>query len=275
MTTAAKLQERFGQSLSAHPVLDDPLLAQLLERRTCRQFSEQRVTSDLIDALLNVASSASSKSDYQQASTIVIQDPERRRKIAELVPAMPWIGTAPAFLVFCADARRLEQICAFRGRPVNNRSLEAFFNASIDAALVMQTFIIAAEQIGLGCCPVSVIRNHLPEIRNVLSLPDRVVPIAALCVGYPAQAGYVSMRLPVNVTRHRDNYSDNNLADAIDDYDRRRARRASTPRNKQRMPERFGHAEFYGWSEDKCRQMNAEEGKEFGAMVRDCGFTLD
>ena len=276
MTSATNLlHQRFGQDLPAHPALDDPFLARVLARRTCRQYKDQGVAADLIDALLNVAFSASSKSDYQQASAIVVQDPELRRRIAELVPAMPWIGLAPAFLVFCADANRLEKACALRGRPVQNRNLEAFFNASIDAALVMQTFILAAEQTGLGCCPISVIRNHVPKLRDILSLADRVVPIAGLCVGYPAQPGHISMRLPAKLTRHLDRYDDNALASEIDRYDRRRAERAPTSRDKQRAPEKFGYADFYGWSEDKSRQLQGGEGKDFGAMVRASGFTLD
>lgn len=276
MTSAANLLlERFGRALSPHRVLADPLLVRMLGRRTCRGYKAEQVPADLIDALLSVAFSASSKSDFQQASVITVQDPESRRRIAESVPAMPWIGTAPAFLVFCADANRLEKVCALRGRPARNRSLESFFNASIDAALVLQTFILAAEQSGLGCCPISAIRNHVLEIREILALPERVVPIAGLCVGYPAEPGHISMRLPATLTRHLDRYDDSDLATEIDDYDRRRAQRAPTPPDRQRAPEQFGYADFYGWSEDKSRQAQMGEGKDFGATVRACGFTLD
>ena len=275
MTTAHLLHERFGQELPAHPALDDPSLAQVLGRRTCRRYRDQPVETDLIDALLNVAFAASSKSDYQQASVIAVRDPGRRRELAELVPAMPWIGSAPAFLVFCADAKRLEAACALRGHATKNRNLEAFFNATVDAALVMQTFILAAEQSGLGCCPISVIRNHLPKVRNILWLPDLVVPVAGLCVGYPAEPGHVSMRLPPATTRHVDRYDGSALGGEIDRYDRLRAERAPTARDKQRSPDKFGYAEFYGWSEDKSRQAEAGEGKDFAAMVSACGFKLD
>ena len=40
------------------------------------------------------------------------------------------------------------------------------------------------------------------------SLPDKVFPVAGLCVGYPAAAGHVSMRLPLEVTVHIDHYDD-------------------------------------------------------------------
>ena len=272
---ASLLHARFGQDRGAHLALDDPPLTRMLGRGTCRRYTERSLSADLIDALLDVAFSASSKSDYQQACVIVVQDPERRRRVADLVPTMPWVGAAPAFVVFCADADRLEKICSLRERPAENRNLEAFFNASIDAALVMQTFILAAEQVSLGCCPISAIRAHLQDVRSILSLPERVVPIAGLCVGYPAESGAVQMRLPAKLTRHLDRYDDGDLGSRIDAYDRARAEHAPTRQDRQRSPERFGYADFYGWSEDKARQMQVGEGRDFGAMVRACGFTLE
>jgi nitroreductase len=269
------LAARFGQNLAEHKIFNDEAIARILRRRTHRRYSDQPVPADLLDALLSVAFSASAKSDYQQASVIQVRDPDRRRHIAELIPAMPWIGASPVFLVFCADANRLQKICDLRGRPTPNQNLEAFFNATVDAALVMQTFILAAEHVGLGCCPISVIRNHLPRVREILSLPERVIPVAGLCVGYPASEGHISMRLPPRLTRHVDRYDDTDLARELDEYDHRREKIAPTSREKQRAPEKFGYADFYGWSEDKCRQAVAGEGKKFGAMVRGSGFSLD
>jgi hypothetical protein len=69
-------------------------------------------------------------------------------------------------------------VCVLRGRPKDNRNLEAFFNASVDAALVLQTFMIAATEVGLGTCPISVIRNRLDDVVRILALPPGVVPVA-------------------------------------------------------------------------------------------------
>ena len=266
---------RFGRERStSHPVLADPVLARILNRRTHRRFRPEIVNPALLDALLDVAFSASSKSDYQQGSVIVVEDALIRKALADLVPAMPWIGTAPAFLVFCADAARLEAICGLRGHPLPNQNLEAFFNASVDAALLMQTFILAAEQVGLGCCPISVLRNHLPAVTRILALPKGVVPVAGLCLGYPADQGHISQRLPPSLTRHRDRYQRPDFS-ALAAYDQERALRSPTPKEKQRAPEVFGYSEFYGWSEDKARHAHAREGSEFGKLVRDHGFSLD
>ena len=71
-----------------------------------------------------------------------------------------------------------------------------------------------------------------------------------------------------------DRYDDTRLAAAVDGYDRRRDARHSLS-NRQREPNRFGIAEFYGWSEDKTRQAMTPEGVGFGAWLRARGFTLD
>jgi len=169
----------------------------------------------------------------------------------------------------------LEGIGELRGHAVENGKLEGFFNAAIDAALVLQTFVLAAETAGLGCCPISALRNHADAVAAVLCLPDKVFPVAGLCLGYPAATGYVSMRLPLAVTVHRDRYDDTHLGAAVEAYDTRRSARHAIPREQQRSPELFGHAAFYGWSEDKARQATVPEGQSFPAYLHARGFNLE
>jgi nitroreductase len=276
MDLKALLMDRFGLDLKlaySEPV--PPLIGQILQRRTHRRYAARPVADELIDLLIAAALSASAKSDFQQASVIKLKDPDKRKAIAAQFPSMPWIGTSPAFLVFCGDARRLERIGTMRNHPRRNGDLEAFFNAAVDAALAMQTFILAAEAVGLGCCPISVIRNEMTTVARELSLPDGVFPVAGLCVGHPAATGYISMRLPPAVTVHTDVYDDSNLEAEIDAYDRRRGARHMTPREAQRNPNKFGYADFYGWSEDKARQAAEPEGASFAAFVRAHGFSFE
>ena len=95
-TVVEALESRFGDEVeAADEIFSDPELIRLLGRRTCREYGPAQVSSDLVDALLRVAFSASSKSDYQQASVIKVEDPGRRADLAALVPSMPWIGRSP------------------------------------------------------------------------------------------------------------------------------------------------------------------------------------
>jgi FMN reductase [NAD(P)H] len=270
-----ELRARFGLDMDlGGEVPDEPWLRQVLMRRTQRRYSGRAVPDSLVRLLLAAAFSASSKSDFQQASVIWLKDRGRRDRLASLFPEMPWIGTAPVFLVFLGDPRRLDRIGALRGKPQDNGALEGFFNATVDAALALQTCILAAETVGLGTCPISVLRNRIAEVAAILELPDKVFPVAGLCLGYPAQPGFISMRLPLDATVHVDRYDDARLADAVDGYDRRRDARHSI-KDRQRDPARFGAVEFYGWSEDKARQAAVPEGAGFASWLKSRGFTLD
>ena len=266
-----ELTARFGYDLElAGEIEDNSWIRQVLLRRTQRRYSDRAVPEAMVRLVLAAAFSASSKSDYQQATVIRVEDRAQRDKLAALIPDMPWIGNAPVFLVFLGDARRLERISQ---HPVANGSLEGFFNATVDAALALQTCTLAAEALGLGTCPISVLRNRIEAVGDILALPDKVFPVAGLCLGYPAQEGFISMRLPPEANVHRDRYDDGAIA-AIAAYDRRRDARHSL-RDRQKSPEIFGMAEFYGWSEDKARQAMDPEGAGFASYLRQHGFSFE
>jgi len=174
--------------------------------------------------------------------------------------------------VFCGNNRRQRLIHEWRGRPFPNDHLDAFFNAAVDAGIALATFVTAAEAAGLGCCPISQIRNHASAVSAILELPPHVFPVAGMTVGWPARPGVMSLRLSLDVTVHRDRFDESNLRERIDAYDRRRS--ALQPYARQRHEKEFGHAAEYGWSEDKARQYSKPERADFGAFVRACGFRL-
>ena len=222
-TIAELYTQRFGLDAEfAKAVAHGEVVTTLLSHRSHRRFLPDPVPDDLLEVLLACAFSAPSKSDLQQASVVRVIDEDKRQAIASLIPGMPWIGTAPEFMVFCGDSRRIRRICELRERPFANDHLDAFFNATVDAALTLQNLILAAEANGLGCCPISVIRNHATQVSEVLRLPAWVFPVAGLCFGYPAAAGHV-MRLPLSVTVHAIKRSERA------DYDRRRDARYTIP----------------------------------------------
>jgi nitroreductase/FMN reductase [NAD(P)H] len=267
------LAERFGAEFAADsglPGLDE--LARMAEHRVHRKFSGRPVPPALLRLLLACAFSAPSKSDLQQADVVHVADRAKVKAIADSIPDMPWIADAPVFLVFCGNNRRIRRIGEWRGKPFANEHLDHFLNAAVDAAIVMTTFIRAAEAVGLGACPVSHVRNHPRDLSELLALPDAVFPVAGLCVGYPAEAGRITPRLSLDVTVHTDRYDETGVKEKIDAYDRRR--HALLPYRRQRYADRYANADFYGWSEDKARQYSVPERADFGAFIRGWGYSL-
>ena len=276
LASSDAIARRFGDGGPAcEGAEDNDVIRRVLSRKTVRRYSDRIPSEDLLDLLVASALSASAKSDFQQASILRVRDPQKRAAIGALFPSMPWIGISPVFFIFLGDARRLQRIGELRGKPVQNGTLEGFFNASIDAALAMQTMIICAESVGLGVCPISVIRNEVDKVADVLGLPDLVFPVAGLCLGYPSGEGFISLRLPRGVTTHADRYDDSALAAGIDDYDRRRNAIHAIPKEQHRSNAEFGEAAFYGWSEDKARQAAKAEGAAFPPYLRAHGFSFD
>jgi FMN reductase [NAD(P)H] len=268
------LAERFGERISVAANLGGlDELARAAGHRSHRKYTAQAVDDGLLRLLLACALSAPSKSDLQQADIVHVASRDKVRAIVDLIPDMPWINDAPVFLVFCGNNRRLRQLGERHGKPFANDHLDHFMNAAVDAGIVMTTFIRAAEAVGLGTCPISAVRNHPHEVSRLLELPDWVFPVAGLCAGHPAGAGRISARLPLEVTVHVDRHDETGVGERIDAYDRRR--HALQPYRRQRHVERYGEAEFYGWSEDKVRQYSVPERADFGAFIRARGFRLD
>lgn len=279
-TLAEVIAHRYGEGTvgggdSGQDMAADDILSGILLRRTHRRYTDEAIPDDLLDVLFAAAFSASAKSDLQQGSVVVVKDAAKRKAIADLIPSMPWIASAPVFMIWIGDSRRIRRICELRGKPFGNDHLDAFLNAAVDAALAMQTFILAAEAKGLGCCPISVVRNHLDAVAEILELPLYTFPVAGLCVGWPSREGFISMRLPPKVNVHVDRYDDWDLAEELDGYDRRRDARFSIPDASRRMNEVYGDASFYGWSEDKARQVSTPERDKLGRFVRAQGIRTD
>ena len=271
-TIADALQRRFGESFAVDESLSGlDELARMAGRRVHRRYTDRTVEPSLLRLLCSCALSAPSKSDLQQADIVILEKPEQTT-IADLIPDQPFIRTAPAFLVFLANGRRLAEICKMRGKPFPNDHLDQFFNAAVDAGIVLATFVAAADAAGLGTCPISVIRDHSAKVSEMLKLPQRVISVAGLCVGWPSENGHISPRLGLSITVHEGKYDEGNLAERIDAYDRRRA--AIHP-SQPRDPARWGEVPFYGWSEDKARQYGVPQRADFGAFVRKKGFCLD
>jgi len=273
---ADTLALRFGPGAPAGEDVDAGQLAMLrlmAGHRVTRDYDDRPVPEELVRLLCACALSAPSKSDLQQRDIILVDDPDIRAAINARTPGMAWMHRAPVFLVFCANGRRLPQIAAWRDKPFPNDHFDLLFNGIGDAAIALAWFQLAAESVGLGGCPISEVRNFSADLSDWLGLPERVIPFAGFCLGWPAAAPPLSPRLPLEVTVHRNRYGEDDLRARIDAYDARRA--AVQPMARQRARRRWGAAEDYGWSEDKARQYAEVLRADFGAFVRARGFSTD
>lgn len=265
---------RYGFDLEIPADVPDGVQA-LLNRRVIRKYKTNPISEQTMALLLSAAQSAPTKSNLQQYSIVIIRDPEVRNAVSELVPSMPWVRNAPVIAIFLGDVRRIRRLAEIRGHTYQNNNADTFMNATVDAALAMQCFITAADYLGLGTCPISYVRNRIDDLAEILDLPDGVFPISGLCVGYPDDAGYVSMRLPQKVVVHQDLYNDDDLETDVKDYDDRNHERFALTPTKQRHTDKYGVLEKCTWSENVARQLSLPERAGFADYLKRKGINLD
>jgi len=266
-TISDALHTRFGEKFAVPDGIDGlTTLNTMASHRTYRRYSDQPVDEELRRLIFGCALSAPSKSDLQQADIIEVCDPVLRDSIADLLPSMPWVGAAPVFVVVCGSGARIRQISAHHDIEFGNDHLDAFFNSTVDAALVLSHLMVAAEAVGLGTCPISVIRDYAQTVSDLLELPDHVFPVAGLCIGWPAEQRRISARIPTALTIQRDTYSETDWQSHVDTYDARRGRLDGWDPND---------ANFRGWSLQKAMMYERPQRVEFGDFVRKRGYCLD
>ena len=265
---------RYGFDLEIPADVPDGVQA-LLNRRVIRKYKTNPINEQTMALLLSAAQSAPTKSNLQQYSIVIIRDPEVRNAVSELVPSMPWVRNAPVIAIFLGDVRRIRRLAEIRGHTYQNNNADTFMNAAVDAALAMQCFITAADYLGLGTCPISYVRNRIDDLAEILDLPDGVFPISGLCVGFPDDAGYVSMRLPQKVVVHQDLYNDDDLETDVKDYDDRNHERFALTPTKQRHTDKYGVLEKCTWSENVARQLSLPERAGFADYLKRKGISLD
>lgn len=277
----ADVRYRYGDGLNDHEMLSlankdtglPELWRMLVRRGSVRRFQPRQPSLAELRMIAAAALAAPTKSDLQQRDIILVTDTAKMAALKALISDQAWTQGAPALVIFCANNRRQRVIHEMRQHSFVNDHLDAFFNASVDGGIVLASFVLAAEAAGFGTCPISAIRNYPEEASEILDLPDYVFAIAGLAIGYAAQDTIPSLRLPLSVTVHDNSYQEQNLEDAIDTYDQRRA--ALQPYMQQRRVAELGAKEVYTWSEDKTRQYSLPERVDFGAFIRKKGFCLD
>ena len=270
-------QNRYGKKTDQNFSKIDitPLVNSIISRASVRKFSKKNISKELLTLLLTAAQSAPSKSNLQQYSIMVIQNQSLKNEISKLIGDTKWALTAPVFLLFLADIRRNIKITNHKGYNHKNNNVDTFMNGVIDSALSMQSMISASESIGLGICPISMIRNIIEEVKNLCKLPKGVFPIAGLALGWPDEKSPVSIRLPQDIVTHYNTYNEKNLMNKINQYDERVFKVAPIERNKQRHIDIYGVAKKGTWSDNISRQLSVAERKDFKKWLKNHGFSLE
>lgn len=232
----------------------------LTGHESIRSFDSTPLAAEVLEAILVSARSAPTSSNLQAYSIIVVEDEQRRARLAHLVGDQRYVADAPVTLIFCADISRLTYLAERQGHNYAANNLEMFLLASIDAALALQNALVAAESLGLGTVPIGAVRNRPSLIAEELGLPVGVFAVAGLTIGYPkpgVRRG-VKPRLPSEAVVHREQYSDENIEKHVSDYDEVMIANGLYAGRQVASDPQIPDAE-YGWAEHTARRTSKPE----------------
>ena len=144
-------------------------------RRSCRSYKQQQITDEQLNVVLEAGTYAPTSRGLQSPFIVAIQNKDLLKQLAEMNAEVMGTTTNPYYdaptyiLVFVPDG---------------------FANGVYDAALVLENMMLAAHAQGLGSCWIHREREMFAteegkELMKQWGLPDGLVGIGALALGYP------------------------------------------------------------------------------------------
>ena len=189
----------------------------ILTRRTIRKYADRAVSDELLNRLMTEAARTQTMGNLQLYSVIVTRSDEMKAKLSPVHFNQPMVKEAPVVLTICADFNRTSFWAKCRKAEPGYDNFLSFINATTDALLYTQTLCNLMDEEGLGYCYLGTTVYQPQQIIDILQLPQLVMPVATLTVGWPAEEHPLSDRLPLESFVHQETYHDY-LSMDIDTY---------------------------------------------------------
>jgi len=170
------------------------VLTAIKTRRSIRSFKRKSIEEEILRKILEAATYAPSSGNLQNWEFVIVRDPERKRKIAEIAYGQEFVADADVVIVACSDQNRVARY-GERGK-----KLYAIQNV----AAAVQNLMLAAWSFGIGSCWVGAFDEA--ELSELLNLPEHVVPHAIIALGYPDERPSVPPRRKLEEVIHKEKW---------------------------------------------------------------------
>ena len=159
-------------------MMDNEVLKALHERRSVRKYKQEQITDEELLTVLEAGTYAPTGMGYQDPWIVAVQNPEIIAQLVRMNAEVMGVTSNPYY-----DAPTI--VLVFGSNP------DEWRNAVQDGSLVLGNMMLAAHSIGLGSCWINREREMFStyegkEIMKRLGLPEGLVGIGALSLGYPS-----------------------------------------------------------------------------------------
>ena len=153
----------------------NPKLNEIFKRRSVRVYKEDIIRDELVKDILESAMSAPSAVAKDPWEFIVLRDKTRLAKVAEALPNGKMLADAPLGIIICGDISR-----------AHGNELSYLLQ---DCSAAIENVLLACSMLGLGACWLGVHPRpeRISHIKNLFKLPENIIPVSAIAIGYPAE----------------------------------------------------------------------------------------
>lgn len=195
----------------------------LNERASLRSFSDKPVSDETLNHILEAGIHAASGGNLQPFSIIKIRNKETMEKIVKM-GNQPFIKTAPVNLLFCIDWYRSKRIAEIEKAPFTaTKSFAHFWISLQDTIIAAQSICTACDSLRLGSVYIGTLftnTDSTENCKNLLGLPDGVLPVVLLSLGYPRIKPGSRKKFDISTLVHDEKYripTDTNLINAVEE----------------------------------------------------------
>jgi FMN reductase (NADPH) len=164
------------------------VLRQIKARKSVRVFEDKPIDIETRKEILNAAFEAPTAGAMMLYSILDITDQILKEKLAIACDNQPFIAKAPMVLIFLADYQRWFDAYSFEGCNPRRPGEGDILLACADAIIAAQNTVVAAESLGVGSCYIGDIIENCEAVRELLDLPDYVLPAAMVVYGFPTES---------------------------------------------------------------------------------------
>jgi len=151
-------------------------------RYSCRNYLDRPVEPEKLLAVLEAARQAPSAKNLQDWRFVVVTDREIRRKLAVAANNQAFIENAGAIVIACTVSDHVMRC----GQAVG----------PIDVAIAIEHMCLQATELGLATCWIG---SFYPDkVRPIVGVPDNVMIVELLALGYPADTPKEHRREPID-----------------------------------------------------------------------------
>ncbi|MBF7070048.1 nitroreductase family protein [Aliarcobacter butzleri] len=202
----------------------NPIIKQLSERKSIRQFTGEFVKDEDLELIIKTAQRCPTSINGQQISLIYTRDKEKIKQIAQFCGGQEQIATADVFITICVDFNRTIFAVEQTGEKHQiDKSAEGVLVGAVDAGIMLNAIQITAESLGYGTTAIGAVRNEPAKMIELLNLPLKTFPIVGTTIGVPtieAKNAPLKPRIPLKSFAFEDNYDDKKVKDGVLVYEK-------------------------------------------------------